>query len=187
MGTPEPDDRQSTDLDSRDFVAGPGHGAPGVSGPAYLEGTYSRDLDPDKSEDAAGMQKFFKQFSFPGGISAVTSRRKHPGSIHEGGELGYSLSHAYGAAFDNPDLIVAVRHRRRRSRDRAARDARGTPTNFSTPNRDGAVLPILNLERVQDRQSDHPCTRISHEERELRCSVRLRLHAVFRRRSRSRR
>ncbi|CAD6534494.1 phosphoketolase [Paraburkholderia kirstenboschensis] len=87
------------------FMAGPGHGAPGVLGPAYLEGTYS-EVYPDKSEDAEGMQKFFKQFSFPGHIGSHVTPET-PGSIHEGGELGYSLSHAYGAALDNPDLIVA--------------------------------------------------------------------------------
>ena len=87
------------------FVAGPGHGAPGVLGPAYLEGTYS-EIYPDKSQDAEGMQKFFKQFSFPGHIGSHVTPET-PGSIHEGGELGYSLSHAYGMALDNPDLIVA--------------------------------------------------------------------------------
>ena len=87
------------------FVAGPGHGAPGVLGPAYLEGTYS-EIYPDKSQDTEGMQKFFKQFSFPGHIGSHVTPET-PGSIHEGGELGYSLSHAYGMAFDNPDLIVA--------------------------------------------------------------------------------
>ncbi len=87
------------------FMAGPGHGAPGVLGPAYLEGTYS-EVYPDKSEDADGLQKFFKQFSFPGHIGSHVTPET-PGSIHEGGELGYSLSHAYGACLDNPDLIVA--------------------------------------------------------------------------------
>jgi xylulose-5-phosphate/fructose-6-phosphate phosphoketolase len=87
------------------FVAGPGHGAPGVLGPAYLEGTYS-EIYPDKSEDEEGLQKFFKQFSFPGHIGSHVTPET-PGSIHEGGELGYSLSHAYGMALDNPDLIVA--------------------------------------------------------------------------------
>ena len=87
------------------FVAGPGHGAPGVLGPTYLEGTYS-EVYPDKTQDAEGMQKFFKQFSFPGHIGSHVTPET-PGSIHEGGELGYSLSHAYGMALDNPDLIVA--------------------------------------------------------------------------------
>src|SRR5215216_2213662 len=88
------------------FMAGPGHGAPGVIGPCYLEGSYS-EVYPDCSEDERGMREFFKQFSFPGGIGSHCTPET-PGSIHEGGELGYVLSHACGAAFDNPDLIVAA-------------------------------------------------------------------------------
>jgi len=88
------------------FMAGPGHGAPGVLGPGYLEGTYS-EIYPDKSEDERGLHEFFKQFSFPGGIGSHCTPET-PGSIHEGGELGYVLSHACGAAFDNPELIVAA-------------------------------------------------------------------------------
>ena len=88
------------------FLAGPGHGAPGVLAPVYLEGTYS-EVYPDKSEDLEGMMNFFRQFSFPGGIGSHCTPET-PGSIHEGGELGYSVSHAFGAAFDNPDLVVAV-------------------------------------------------------------------------------
>src|SRR5215472_15023290 len=88
------------------FMAGPGHGAPGVLGPGYLEGTYS-EVYPEKSEDERGLHEFFKQFSFPGGIGSHCTPET-PGSIHEGGELGYVLSHACGAAFDNPDLIVAA-------------------------------------------------------------------------------
>src|SRR6516225_10960186 len=93
------------DLDAI-FLAGPGHGAPGVLGPVYLEGTYS-EIYPNKSEDIEGMRLFFKEFSFPGGIGSHCTPET-PGSIHEGGELGYSISHAFGAAFDNPDLLVAV-------------------------------------------------------------------------------
>lgn len=124
------------------FMAGPGHGAPGVLGPVYLEGTYS-EIYPDKSEDEEGMQKFFKQFSFPGHIGSHCTPET-PGSIHEGGELGYSVSHAYGAAYDNPDLIVAV----------VAGDGEAETgplatswhsNKFLNPIRDGAVLPILNL------------------------------------------
>ncbi|HXT80166.1 MAG TPA: phosphoketolase, partial [Acetobacteraceae bacterium] len=85
------------------FIAGPGHGAPGVVANTWLEGTYS-ELYPDVSRDAAGMYRLFRQFSFPGGIPSHAAPET-PGSIHEGGELGYSLSHAYGAVFDNPDLI----------------------------------------------------------------------------------
>lgn len=88
------------------YLSGPGHGAPAVLSNCYLEGVYS-EVYPDKSEDVAGLQKFFKQFSFPGGIGSHCTPET-PGSIHEGGELGYSLSHGFGAAFDNPDLIVTV-------------------------------------------------------------------------------
>jgi len=88
------------------FLAGPGHGAPGVLAPVYLEGSYS-EVYPDKCEDEEGLREFFKQFSFPGGIGSHCTPET-PGSIHEGGELGYVLSHACGAAFDNPELIVAA-------------------------------------------------------------------------------
>jgi xylulose-5-phosphate/fructose-6-phosphate phosphoketolase len=124
------------------FLAGPGHGAPGVLAPVYLEGTYS-EIYPDKSEDAEGMNNFFRQFSFPGGIGSHCTPET-PGSIHEGGELGYSISHAFGAAFDNPDLLVAV----------AVGDGEAETgplatswhsNKFLNPIRDGAVLPILHL------------------------------------------
>ena len=88
------------------YITGPGHGAPAVLSQAYLEGTYS-EIYPDKSEDVAGMQRFFKQFTFPGGIGSHATPET-PGSIHEGGELGYSISHAYGTVYDNPDLITLV-------------------------------------------------------------------------------
>src|SRR5258708_6126155 len=87
------------------YITGPGHGGPGLVANAYLEGTYS-EVYPNLSLDEAGLKKLFKQFSFPGGIPSHVAPET-PGSIHEGGELGYALSHAYGAAFDNPDLIVA--------------------------------------------------------------------------------
>src|SRR3954468_12732597 len=124
------------------FVAGPGHGAPGVLGPAYLEGTYS-EIYPDKSQDLEGLQKFFKQFSFPGHIGSHVTPET-PGSIHEGGELGYSLSHAYGMALDNPDLIVACVV----GDGEAETGPLATSwhsNKFINPVRDGAVLPILNL------------------------------------------
>jgi xylulose-5-phosphate/fructose-6-phosphate phosphoketolase len=89
------------------YVCGPGHGGPGVVASTYLEGSYS-EIYPDISQDAAGLQKLFRQFSFPGGIPSHAAPET-PGSIHEGGELGYALVHAYGAAFDNPDLTVACR------------------------------------------------------------------------------
>ncbi len=87
------------------YIAGPGHGGPALVANTYLEGSYS-EIYPDISQDEAGMKRLFKQFSFPGGISSHVAPST-PGSIHEGGELGYSLSHAFGAAFDNPGLIVA--------------------------------------------------------------------------------
>ena len=88
------------------FLAGPGHGAPGVLGPNYLEGTYT-EFYPEITQDEKGLDHFFKQFSFPGGIGSHCTPEM-PGSMHEGGELGYSISHAFGAAFDNPELIVTV-------------------------------------------------------------------------------
>jgi xylulose-5-phosphate/fructose-6-phosphate phosphoketolase len=88
------------------FIAGPGHGAPALISNVYLEGTYS-EIYSDISEDTEGLHRLFKQFSFPGGIGSHCTPET-PGSIHEGGELGYSVSHAYGAAFDNPQLIVTV-------------------------------------------------------------------------------
>ena len=87
------------------YIAGPGHGGPAIVGNVYLEGTWS-EIYPNVTQDEAGLKKLFKQFSFPGGISSHVAPTT-PGSIHEGGELGYSLSHAFGAAFDNPGLIVA--------------------------------------------------------------------------------
>src|SRR5512145_2566957 len=124
------------------FVAGPGHGAPGVLGPAYLEGTYS-EIYPDKSEDVEGLRKFFKQFSFPGHIGSHVTPET-PGSIHEGGELGYSLSHAYGMVFDNPDLIVACVVGDGEAETGPLATAWHS-NKFLNPITDGAVLPILNL------------------------------------------
>ncbi len=124
------------------FVAGPGHGAPGVLGPTYLEGTYS-EVYPDKSTDEEGMRKFFKQFSFPGHIGSHVTPET-PGSIHEGGELGYSLSHAYGAALDNPDLVVACVVGDGEAETGPLATAWHS-NKFINPVRDGAVLPILNL------------------------------------------
>jgi xylulose-5-phosphate/fructose-6-phosphate phosphoketolase len=124
------------------FVAGPGHGAPGVLGPAYLEGTYS-EVYPDKTQDIEGLRKFFKQFSFPGHIGSHVTPET-PGSIHEGGELGYSLSHAYGMAFDNPDLIVACVIGDGEA-ETGPLAASWHSNKFLNPLRDGAVLPILNL------------------------------------------
>jgi xylulose-5-phosphate/fructose-6-phosphate phosphoketolase len=124
------------------FVAGPGHGAPGVLGPVYLEGTYS-EVYPDKSTDEEGMRKFFKQFSFPGQIGSHVTPET-PGSVHEGGELGYSLSHAYGVAFDNPDVIAACVVGDGEAETGPLATAWHS-NKFINPVRDGAVLPILNL------------------------------------------
>ena len=124
------------------FLAGPGHGAPGVLAPVYLEGTYS-EIYPDKSQDEEGMRRFMKQFSFPGGVGSHCTPET-PGSIHEGGELGYSLSHAFGAAFDNPDLLVAVAVGDGEAETGPLATAWHS-NKFLNPVRDGAVLPILHL------------------------------------------
>ena len=124
------------------FLAGPGHGAPGVLAPVYLEGTYS-EIYPDKSESVDGLRRFFKQFSFPGGIGSHCTPET-PGSIHEGGELGYSLSHAFGAAFDNPELVVAVAVGDGEAETGPLATAWHS-AKFLNPIRDGAVLPILHL------------------------------------------
>ncbi len=144
------------------FMAGPGHGAPGVLGPVYLEGTYS-EIYPSKSEDVEGMRAFFRDFSFPGGIGSHCTPET-PGSIHEGGELGYSVSHAFGAAFDNPDLLVAVVV----GDGEAETGPLATSwhsNKFLNPIRDGAVLPILNLNGYK---INNPTilARVSHEELE---------------------
>ncbi len=144
------------------FVAGPGHGAPGVLGPAYLEGTYS-EIYPDKSEDEEGLRKFFKQFSFPGHIGSHVTPET-PGSIHEGGELGYSLSHAYGMALDNPDLIVACVIGDGEAETGPLATAWHS-NKFINPIRDGAVLPILNLNGYKIANPTI-LSRISHEELE---------------------
>jgi xylulose-5-phosphate/fructose-6-phosphate phosphoketolase len=124
------------------FIAGPGHGAPGVVANTWLEGTYS-ELYPDVSRDEAGMCRLFRQFSFPGGIPSHAAPQT-PGSIHEGGELGYSLSHAYGAVFDNPDLIAAcVVGDGEAETGPLATSWHGN--KFVNPATDGAVLPILHL------------------------------------------
>ncbi|MGB5416961.1 MAG: hypothetical protein WBN01_20175, partial [Polyangiales bacterium] len=144
------------------FLAGPGHGAPGVLAPVYLEGTYSERY-PEKSEDADGMRRFFKQFSFPGGIGSHCTPET-PGSIHEGGELGYSLSHAFGAAFDNPDLLVAVAIGDGESETGPLATAWHS-NKFLSPVTDGAVLPILHLNGYK---INNPTilSRVSHEELE---------------------
>ena len=124
------------------YISGPGHGAPATLANSYLEGVYS-EVYPDRGEDLEGMRRFFKLFSFPGGIGSHCTPET-PGSIHEGGELGYSLSHAHGAAFDNPDLIaVAVVGDGEAETGPLATSWHSN--KFLNPVRDGAVLPILHL------------------------------------------
>src|SRR5271170_5360862 len=144
------------------YLAGPGHGAPATLSNCYLEGVYS-EIYPDKSQDIEGMQKFLKQFSFPGGIGSHCTPET-PGSIHEGGELGYSISHGYGAAFDNPDLIVTVMV----GDGEAETGPLATSwhsNKFLNPIRDGAVLPVLHLNGYKIANPTI-LARIPHEELE---------------------
>src|SRR5271157_3044577 len=149
------------------YISGPGHGGPALVANTYLEGSYS-EFYPEVSQDEAGMKRLFKQFSFPGGIPSHVAPET-PGSIHEGGELGYSLSHAYGAVFDNPDLIVACV-----VGDGEAETgplATGWQGNkFLNPASDGAVLPILHLNGYKIANPT-VLARIEHQELEqfLRC------------------
>ncbi len=142
------------------YITGPGHGGPGLVANAYLEGTYS-EVYPNISQDEDGLLRLFKQFSFPGGIPSHVAPET-PGSIHEGGELGYALSHAYGAAFDNPDLIVACVV----GDGEAETGALATSwhsNKFLNPALDGAVLPILHLNGYKIANPT-VLARISHEE-----------------------
>jgi len=142
------------------FMVGAGHGAPGFLGPCYLEGTYSRFYS-ECSENEAGMKQFFKQFSFPGGVGSHCTPET-PGSIHEGGELGYSLSHAFGAAFDNPNLIV-VSMPGDGEAETGPLATSWHSNKFINPIRDGAVLPVLHLNGYK---INNPTilSRISHRE-----------------------
>ena len=144
------------------YISGPGHGAPATLSNSYLEGVYS-EVYPDKSQDEAGLLKFFQQFSFPGGIGSHCTPET-PGSIHEGGELGYSLSHGFGAAFDNPDLIVTVVV----GDGEAETGPLATSwhaNKFLDPVRDGAVLPVLHLNGYKIANPTI-LARIPHEELE---------------------
>ncbi|MEO5905580.1 MAG: phosphoketolase family protein, partial [Saprospiraceae bacterium] len=124
------------------YVTGPGHGGPGLVANTYIESTYS-EIYPDITQDENGIKKLFKQFSFPGGVPSHVSAET-PGSINEGGELGYSLVHAYGAAFDNPDLLVACVIGDGEA-ETGALAASWHSNKFLNPVHDGAVLPILHL------------------------------------------
>jgi xylulose-5-phosphate/fructose-6-phosphate phosphoketolase len=149
------------DLDSI-YISGPGHGAPAVLSQSYLEGTYT-EVYPDKAEDPEGLQKFFKQFSFPGGIGSHATPET-PGSIHEGGELGYSISHAFGTVFDNPNLItLAVVGDGEAETGPLATSWHSN--KFLNPITDGAVLPVLHLNGYK---INNPTllARITHQELE---------------------
>jgi xylulose-5-phosphate/fructose-6-phosphate phosphoketolase len=124
------------------YISGPGHGAPATIANAYLEGTFS-EIYPDVSEDEEGMRELFREFSFPGGLGSHCTPEV-PGSLHEGGELGYSISHAFGAAFDNPDLVAAVVVGDGEAETGPLATAWHS-NKFLNPARDGAVLPILHL------------------------------------------
>ncbi len=144
------------------FIAGPGHGGPAIVANTYLEGTYS-EVYPHISQDAKGMKKLFKQFSFPGGIPSHVAPET-PGSIHEGGELGYAVSHAYGAVFDNPGLIAACVVGDGEA-ETGPLAAAWHSNKFLNPARDGAVLPILHLNGYKIANPTL-LARISHEELE---------------------
>ena len=149
------------DLDMM-YVAGPGHGAPAVLSNAYLEGTYT-EVYPDKTQDIEGMRRLFRSFSFPGGVGSHCTPEL-PGSLHEGGELGYSLSHAFGIAFDHPNLIVAAVV----GDGEAETGPMATSwhsNKFLNPKRDGAVLPILHLNGYKINNPT-VLARISHRELE---------------------
>ena len=144
------------------YISGPGHGGPAIVGNVYLEGTYS-EIYPNISTDEEGLKKLFKQFSFPGGIPSHVSP-ECPGSIHEGGELGYSLSHAFGAAFDNPDLIVSCVIGDGEAETGPLATAWHS-NKFLNPVTDGVVLPILHLNGYKIANPTI-FARISHEELE---------------------
>jgi len=144
------------------FIAGPGHGGPAVVANTYLEGTYS-EVYPDISQDEKGLQKLFKQFSFPGGIPSHAAPET-PGSIHEGGELGYAVSHAYGAVFDNPDLIACCVVGDGEAETGPLATAWHS-NKFLDPKRDGVVLPILHLNGYKIANPT-VLSRISHDELE---------------------
>ena len=162
------------------YVIGPGHGGPGIVANTYLEGSYTERY-PAVERSRNGLHRLFRQFSWPYGIPSHVSPET-PGSIHEGGELGYSLTHAYGAAFDNPDLIVACVVGDGEA-ETGALAASWHSNKFLNPARDGAVLPDPASQRLQDRQSDRAG---AHQPRRADRTVPgLWLRSAFRRRQRS--
>ena len=149
------------DLDAI-YISGPGHGAPAVISQAYLEGTYS-GVYPEITQDSSGLQKLFKQFSFPGGIGSHATPET-PGSLHEGGELGYSISHAFGAVYDNPRLI-ALTIVGDGEAETGPLATSWHSNKFLNPITDGAVLPVLHLNGYKINNPT-VLARISHEELE---------------------
>ena len=163
------------------YISGPGHGGPTLNACAYLEGTYT-DVHPEITQDAAGMRLLFRSFSTPGGIPSHCGPHT-PNSMHEGGELGYSLVHAFGAAFDNPDLIVACVVGDGEA-ETCPLEGSWKSIKFLNPARDGAVLPILHLNGYK---ISGPTVRRALGDDELsRALSRPRLRTLFRRRRRSR-
>src|SRR5262244_1434587 len=144
------------------YICGPGHGGPGMVANTYLEGTYT-ELYPNIQQNEEGMRRLFKQFSFPGGIPSHAAPET-PGSIHEGGELGYSLAHAYGAVFDNPDLLACCVVGDGES-ETGPLATSWHSNKFLNPARDGAVLPILHLNGYKIA-GPTVLARITHEELE---------------------
>ncbi len=169
---------KARDLDAI-WIVGPGHGGPAAVANAYLEGT-AAEVDPELTPDEDGLRRLFRQFSFPGGIGSHVTPET-PGSIHEGGELGYALVHAFGAAFDNPELVVfcVVGDGEAETGPLAAS---WHSNKFLNPAVDGAVVPILAPQRLQDRQPDGP--RADPGRRAHRAIRGLRLRAAHRRRRR---
>src|ERR1041384_178310 len=142
---------RARDLDAI-YITGPGHGGPGLVANAFLEGTYS-EVYSHIGRDEEGLRRLFRQFSFPGGIPSHVAPET-PGSIHEGGELGYALAHAYGAAFDSPDLLVCCVVGDGEA-ETGPLAASWDSNKFLNPARDGAVLPVLHLNgyKIADRKS----------------------------------
>jgi xylulose-5-phosphate/fructose-6-phosphate phosphoketolase len=149
------------------YVTGPGHGGPAVVANAYLEGTYS-ELYPDIGQDETGLRELFRQFSFPGGIPSHAAPEV-PGSIHEGGELGYALAHAFGAAFDNPSLLVACVVGDGEA-ETGPLAASWHSNKFLDPRTDGAVLPILHLNGYKIANPTVSSVRSSRAADGVRCS-----------------